>query len=144
MGIGAGVGAIAGLTVGTAGAAIDSVLSSARRAEAKDFAIDRFNMSLESIKAMPLSLTKVSAFTLINKIFPFIEYYSCTDEEKEALRNKIQYDGMTVGRIGTIAQFQSPEEKHYFKGQLIRAVGIEEDTHFVNTLYEELAKGVYL
>jgi hypothetical protein len=62
-------------------------------------------MNLANIKAIPNSLTRNSAFTITNKIFPFIEYYSCSPEEKEALRNKIKYDGMTVGRIGNVSDF---------------------------------------
>lgn len=149
--IGGGYGAIAGAAIGTglgaAGAVIDSYLGQQRRAEAKDYLIDRFNLNLANIRAIPDSLARNSAFTLINKIFPFIEYYSCTDEEKEALKQKIKYDGMTVGRIGNIVNYMSASsaaEKNYFKGQLIRAEGINEDNHFVNALYEEIAKGVYI
>lgn len=147
--LGGGYGAIAGAAAGTAigavGAAIDARLGQERRAEAKDYAIDRFNMNLANIKAIPDSLAKNSAFTIINKIFPFVEYYTCTDEEKEALRRKITYDGMTVGRIDYISNFMGGEyQQKYFKGQLIRALGINEDNHYLNALYEEIAKGVYI
>ena len=143
-GYGAIGGAVAGLGAGSIGAAIDAALGQERRTEQKDYQIDRFNMNLANIKAVPHSLTRISSFTLINKIFPFIEYYSCTAQEKEALRLKIQYDGMTVGRIGTINDFITVDEKRYFKGRLIRAVGIYEDSHFIDALYEEIAKGVYI
>lgn len=146
---GGAAGAIAGAVVGTAaggaGAYLDSMLAAERRRETKDYMIDRFNMSLANVKAIPDSLVKNSAFTIINKIFPFVEYYSCTEKEKEALRRKIQYDGMTVGRIGYIVDFMGGNGfQSYFKGTLIRAEGLEEDNHYINALYEELAKGVYI
>lgn len=136
-------GAAAGLGAGALGGLIDIGLGEERRKEAHDYMLDRFNLNISNIKAIPLSLTRVSSFTLINKVFPFIEYYSCTDEEKAALEKKIQYDGMTVGRIGSLTEYMS-DEKHYFKGQLIRAVGINEDSHFVDALFQEIAKGVYI
>jgi hypothetical protein len=147
---GGGMGAVAGAALGTAvggvGAYIDAALGRERRAEAKDYMIDRFNMNLQNIKAIPQSLARNSSFTLVNKIFPFLEYYSCTEEEKNALRRKITFDGMTVGRVDYVGNFMSLNysAEKYFKGQLIRAEGIEEDTHYINALYEEIAKGVYI
>ena len=145
-GMGAVAGAALGTTIGGVGAYIDAALGRERRAEAKDYMIDRFNMNLQNIKAIPQSLARNSSFNIVNKIFPFIEYYSCTDIEKEALRRKIQLDGMSVGRLDYIGNFMSEnyQANKYFKGQLVIAFGIEEDTHYINALYEELAKGVYI
>ena len=145
-GMGAVAGAAVGFTAGSLGAMIDAQLGQERRAEAKDYLIDRFNMNLANVKALPDTLARNSSFTIINKIYPFVEYYSSTDEEKQALERKIRYDGMTVGRVDFMSNFASPNftAENYFKGQLIRAVGIEEDTHYINALYEEIAKGVYI
>ena len=144
-GYGAIAGAVIGLGAGSAGAYIDSRLNSERRAETKDFAIDRFNLSLGNIQAMPNSLAKSSAYNITSKIFPFLEFYTCTDREIRALEDKITYDGMSVGRIGTISEFMGGNDNlHYFKGQVIRAEGIDEDNHFLSVLYEEIAKGVYI
>lgn len=143
---GAIAGAAAGTALGATGAIIESKLGQERRAEAKDYMIDRFNMNMQTIKALPQSLAKNSAFTLINKIQPFIEYYTCTDAEKAYFQRKLDVDGQTIGRVDFIGNYSSPgfEGKYYFKGQLIRAIGINEDTHYINALYEELAKGVYI
>lgn len=148
--IGGGWGALAGgaigLGTGIAGAVLEAPMGAERRAEAKDYMIDRFNMQLGNVKALPQTLARNSSFTIINKLFPFLEYYSCTDKEKEALQRKITYDGMTVGRIDFINNFMSIDNSgsKYFKGQLIRAEGIEEDNNYINALYEEIAKGVYI
>lgn len=142
---GAAAGAAIGLTAGAAGGALDAKLNEERRAETKDYAIDRFNLSLGNIKAMPQSLARTAVLTNIFKVFPFIEYYTCTDEEVAALESKIEYDGMTVGRIGNIFEFMGGnKDQKYFKGQLIRALGIFDNEDFIEALYNELAKGVYI
>ena len=142
---GAAAGAVVGLGAGGIGGAIDAKLNEERRAEAKDYAIDRFKLNLGNIQALPECLTKSSAYDITSKIFPFIEYYTCTNEEITALENKIKYDGMTVGRIDTISTFMGGNEaQKYFKGQLIRALGIFDNEDFIEALYNELAKGVYI
>ena len=144
-GYGAIAGAAVGLTAGAVGGALDARLNEERRAETKDLAIDRFNMSLGNIQAMPQSLARTSIMTNIFRIYPFIEYYTCTDEEVQALENKIIYDGMTVGRIGNLQYYMGGNlAPKYFKGELIRGEGLEEDNHYVATVYNELAKGVYI
>ena len=150
---GAIAGAAVGLGLGTAGAAIDLNLARERREETKDYAIDRFNLNLSTIKAQPQSLSKNSVLTIINKIYPFVERYTCSDTEVEALENKIKYDGMTVNKIiegiyPLFAGWDLPKsdlrQYKFFKGQLIHANGINEDNHFIQNLYNEFAKGVYL
>lgn len=144
-------GALAGGVVGaTAGGAIsywagskDIEINDALRAEALDYTRDQFALNLDNIKALPNSLSRVSAFTNNNKLIPFIEYYSCTDTEKEAFKNKMKYNGMTVGAIGTIDEYLQPYET-YIKGQLIRLEDIEDDFHIVKTIANELYKGVFI
>ena len=140
-------GAIAGAAVGTIGAGVagyyDYTAGEALRGEALDYTKDLFGYQLDNIKALPNSLTRVSAYNIKNKIFPFIEVYDCTPEEKEAVRNKIIYNGMTVERIGKIEQFIG-QERQYVKGQLIRFEGLTEDTHVLTTLSNELYKGVFV
>lgn len=142
-------GAVAGAAVGTiasgAGGILDVQASDALRAEAIDYSKDLFGMQLDNIKALPMALTRVSAYNIQNKLFPFIEAYDCTAQEKQAVRNKIIYNGMTIGRIGTISEFSNGDEEWtYVKGQLIRLTGIAEDSHVVNTIANELYKGVFV
>ena len=85
---------------------------------------------------------EVGAFTANNKIFPVLEYYTCTPEEKEAIALKFRYNGMTVERIGTIREFLQ-EEESYIKCKLIR-INMLEDNHFIEALAEELNKGVFI
>lgn len=135
-------GATGGVLTGAAGLA-DIVANEYLRTEAMDFKRDMFGYQLGNIKAMPNSLTRTSAFTYNNKIFPILEYYSCTDEEVEALENKLLYNGMTVMRIGKIKDFIIPYSSTYIKGRLIRLDGTGEDFHYVKELSDEIYKGGY-
>lgn len=169
--LGGPYGAIAGAVVGAAGStiggAMDLEMARERRAEERDYIIDRFNLNLANIRALPDTLAKNSSINANTRPFPIIEKYTCTETEKQALINKIKYDGMTVNSIGRIIDFQGINNQftlgtytdadntttkylNYFKGQLIMGVNnesaenIAEDTHYLNALYEELLKGVYI
>lgn len=141
---GAIAGAVIGTGVGAVGGALDWNMAEQMRYETKDYAMDKFSFQLGNIQAMPNTLTKVDSFVANSKLFPFAEEYECTREETTALINKITYDGMSVERIGTISEFASGTASYYFKGQLIRCDDIHEDAHLVNTIYDELLKGVYV
>lgn len=143
--VGAVVGGIAGGVTSAVGGIADIGHQRVLQAETLDYKKDMFGMQLDNIKALPNTLTKVSALNQNNKIFPVLEYYTCTDKEKEALRNKLYYNGMTVGRIGTIKEFMLAD-RSYIKGHIIRyADGLAGlDTHMANTIAEEIYKGVYI
>ena len=145
---GGGYGAIAGAAIGAAasgaGFAVDMDTLANRQREAKSLAIDKYNYQLGNIKALPYTLTKVGAFDINSKIFPFLEYYTCTDEEKSALEMKITYESMTVMRIEPIGNYlEAFDTRHYLKGELIRNEEIADDNHILEALYYEFAKGVY-
>lgn len=140
-------GMAAGIAIGGAasaiGGALDRKYNEQLRQEARDYTIDQFGYQLGNIQARPNSITKVSAFNPNNKVFPVLEYYTATGVEKNALRNKLQYNGMTVMAIGTIAEYLQTEPS-YIKGKLIRLNNDMEDYHIVNALADELYQGVYV
>lgn len=135
-------GAVAGL-MSAAGGAADYATNIALQNEALDYKKDMFGYELGNIKAMPDSLAKVTAFTANNKVFPILEYYTCTDEEKQALKDKIKYNGMTVMRIGKIVDFLQ-EDYSYIKGKVIRLEDIADDTNYLNQIANEIYKGVFI
>lgn len=138
-------GAVGGALLSGAGGVADLVMSQKKYGEQKDFAIDIHNYQLDNIKALPDTLTKIDAFNNNNKIFPIIEEYSCTDEEKEIFLNKIKYEGMTINALGKIKDYiNTTEEMTFVKGQLIRLEGLNEESHFTYEIYNEMSKGVYL
>lgn len=123
---------------------MDMANLSKRQEEAKSFKTDMYNMNLQNVQAIPYSLAKTSAFTYNNKIWPIVEYYTCTDAEKEAFKNKLNYDGMTVNKITTLTDVTVLGDIKYVKGQMIRLSDITDDSHMAYTIYEEINKGVYL
>ncbi|MEE3416016.1 MAG: hypothetical protein VZR53_11675, partial [Prevotella sp.] len=145
--MGGATGAVIGGVIGTgaslAGGILDVNMQEALRNEAVDYARDNFGFQLGNIKALPNTLNKVSSIVANSKLFPFVEYYTCTDEEKKALDDKLKYNGMTIGRIGHILDFKHPDAQTYIKGQIIRLEG-EFDTHTANEIANEFMKGWYI
>lgn len=139
---GGGVGIGAGLVSAGAGVA-DMLIQNQMYQNNRQAKIDTFNMSLGNIKARPDSLTKVSAYTITNKYFPFIEIYSATDEEKAIYKNKLTYYGINIKSVGKISDYLTVPNFNYFKGKLIRLDNISNDTHYVNQIAEELNGGLY-
>lgn len=147
--VGGGWGALAGGVIGGVasgvGFGIDVDTLARMQRETRQLSIDKFNYQLGNVKALPYTISKLGTWNINSKIFPFLEFYTCTDEEKDALEKKIKYESMTVMRIGTLEEFASNSlELSYFKGVLIRNDEIADDTHMLNTIYEELLKGVYI
>lgn len=145
--VGGGWGAAAGAVIGggaaLTGGILDVKYAEALRSEALDYTKDMYGFNLENIKAMPSTLTKVSAFNLNNKIYPVLEYYTCTEEERKAFENKIKYNGMTVGVIDTIGNYLQVEPT-YIKGRIIRLENLDNDFHVAKVISEELYKGVFI
>lgn len=135
-------GAIAGGVTSLAGGIADYSINQMLRNEAIDYERDQFGYTLGNIQALPHTLSRVSAYNADNKLFPVLEYYTCTDEEKEALRNKIKYNGMTIMRIGTLSDYVRADLA-YVKGKLIRIDDMGEDYHVINAIAGELYKGVF-
>ena len=140
----------AGLATGNVGVGIGSAIAGAadvglqiaQQQETLDYTKDLFGYNLGNIQAIPTNLVKTTAFTYNNKIFPILEFYTCTDVEKQALRDKITYNGMTVMRIGKIEDYVRAEMS-YIKGQLIR-LQVNEDNHLLEAIRQEVNKGVYV
>lgn len=144
-GIGAGVGAVTGGLISSVGAAVDTDTLARQQREERQLAIDKFNYQLGNVKALPYTLTKVGSFDEISKIFPCLEYYSCSEQEREAFINKIVYESMTVMRIDTVENYISSDNTlHYLKGIIIRIEDLSDSTEVFNAIYEEFLKGVYI
>lgn len=133
--LGAGVSASAGVR--------DIQLNNILRNEAIDYAKDQFGYQLGNIQAIPQGLSKTSSITINNKYFPFIEVYGCTQTEENALRSKLQYNGMTIMRISSISNFLHSTQT-YIKAKLIRLEGLNCDTNLLNYIASEMYKGVFI
>ena len=143
--VGAGVGA--GILSGIAGEA-DIRLGEQVYQENKAYKSDIRDYQLDNIKSLPYSIAKTTAYTKNNQLFPVLEKYSCTDEEKQVVADEIINYSMTVGAIGSPENYvgnswsyQGRESRGYFKGQLIK-IDLN-DTHLTEAIAGELARGVY-
>lgn len=141
---GAVAGGVVGGTASLIGGIKDIQFAEKLRSEALDYTKDQFGYQLGNIKALPYSLANIGAQTIISKYFPMLEFYTCTTVEKNALRDKIKFNGMTVGTIGTIQDFQQTTQKTYIKGKLIRLENLNEEYHYVTAIANELNKGVFI
>lgn len=142
-GIGAAIGGVVGGAASLAGGIADMKFSQQLYDESKSFKKDMRDYSLANIRALPQTLSKTSAYNIDNKYFPFLEYYTCTDKEKQALRDQIKYTGMTVMRTGKISEFLQ-EDYSYVQGKMILLEEINDDTHLSMTIADEIMKGVYI
>lgn len=144
--VGMAVGAVAGGIASAVGGMADYNMSEKLRNEALDYTRDMFGYRMGNIKALPVGLGRVGATVIDSFIFPAFEIYTATNEEVTALTNKIQWNGMSVGRIGTFNDFKSRASAscRYIKCQIIRMADLHEELHTAKAIAEELYKGVYI
>ena len=140
---GAAVGAAVGAVGGLATSALDYRNNLRMMEENRQYKIDMYGYNLQNIQAIPTSLTKTSALTYNTRVWPFIEYYTCTDAERSALKDKMKYNGMTIMKVGQLNNYLLGED-NFYKGQLIRLPDVRIDGHMAFEIYNELNKGVYL
>ena len=144
-----GLGAAVGGLASAVGGITDIIINEQIRQENKRLQQDMYTYNLQNIQARPQALAKVSAFTADNKIFPYLEYYTCTDREREALINKIKYNGMTTMTIGTFESYINKESEFlvdgrcYIQGHIIKCDTITDDYHVLAEISEELKRGVF-
>lgn len=140
--VAAGVGLAAGVT--SAGAGIGDIAFAERRhKENKSYNLDMFNYQIGNIQALPQSLTRIDTLSPNNSLVPYIEYYTCTAVEREAVRQNLQYNGMSVNRVGQISSFQRSTPS-FIQARLIRLPALEEDFHIAQTIADEISRGVFI
>ena len=147
---GAVAGAAVGLTASTLGGVADLNLSEQLRQEQLRYNSDIHDLNIATIQAQPYSLSKTTAFTKNNKIFPILEYYTCSNEEKDLVATHIINYSMTVGAIGKLKdyikntwQYNGIYARNFIKGTFLKLKDLFEDYHYLNALNEELNIGVY-
>lgn len=144
----AGIGA--GVLTGV-GEAVDYQVSEMLYKEKISYAKDLQSLQLGNIQAMPNSIAKTTAYVEINKIFPLIEYYTCTNEEKQAFANLIINYSMSVGVVDTPSnyfenswEYLGMKDRGFISLELIEINDVDEDDNVITELAKELRLGVYL
>ena len=141
---GAVAGAVVGAGASAIGGAIDLANLEKRQKEAISYAIDNYKLQLGNIKALPYSITRTNAITYNNKLFPFVEIYECTQEEKMAYIRMLKYNGMTVGVISMMSEFERGDWENFFRGKLVPEVTNVLENNVLEAIQEELLKGVFI
>ena len=134
-------GISAGINLATGVAS--NIMSDKLRDEQLNLKKDLFNYNLQNIQALPQSVSKTAAFNINSKYVPFLEKYTCTEEEKNALRDKLRWQGMTVMRTGQIQDYVWGDDT-YIEAMPLRLTGLGEDTHTAQAIAQELNMGTYI
>ena len=134
-------GVSAGINLATGIAS--NIMSDKLRDEQLSLKKDLFNYNLQNIQALPQSVSKTAAFNINSKYVPFLEKYTCTEEEKNALRDKLRWQGMTVMRTGQIQDYVWADDT-YIEAMPLRLTGLGEDTHTAQAIAQELNMGTYI
>lgn len=136
---------IMGIVQGAGNTIANGLMGEKQMADTRSAMIDKFNYQLGNIQAQPQTVTKVSALTQQYQVFPVIEKYTCTDVEKQALRSYIKYCGMTVNVLSDLGinEYISPTEETFIRARLIRIPNMDEDTHMLISINNELQQGAY-
>ena len=135
-------GVIAG-AASLAGGMADIKIQKKMQKEEIGYTTDLFNYNLQNIQAIPYTLNKVSSFDIDSKVFPFLEYYTATDEEKQALRQHLELRGMSVNRFDTLNLYIE-DDYTYVKAKLIRLSNVNIPNAIANQIAFEFEKGVYI
>lgn len=138
---GAVIGGVGGTAAGLVGYEKDKQWLLEQQVEARDFAVDQFQYQLGNIQALPQSMTKSTPLSYNNKIWPILELFSCTKEEKDVLRKKLRFNGMTIMVVDNLIKYRTASG--FLKGKMIRIEGLKDDSHIAQAIYEEVDKGFY-
>ena len=140
---GIAAGAVLGTAASAAAGVADLAILGKRQAEQKDLAIDMHEFQLDNIRALPYNLTRCPAFTFNNKVFPFIEKYSATEEEIKAFKEYLELRSFNIGVVGTVQEYLQDSET-FIKAQIIRFRTLEANNYIAEDIYNEMNKGVYI
>jgi hypothetical protein len=139
--IGGATGAIVGASIsgaiGTGTSIYDYTQNEKLRQEAVAYQKDIFTLQNGNIKAQAQGIAKTIAFNINNKVFPVLEYYTCSDNEKEQVQNYFKYKAYTLNIIDKISNYNN-----YIEGTIIKTD--IEDNAITEDINNELEKGIYL
>lgn len=147
--VGGPVGAAVGGAIGTAaslvGGIVDYNMLTSKQAQEKDYIMDNYRFQLGNIKALANSISKVTPLSYNNKIFPFVEVYTCTDTELELFKKYLKYKSMAIESIDYLYNYIGmSNEKVFVAATMFRCENADIPTHEVEELMKELEKGVYI
>ena len=142
---GGAAGGIAGGIASAAAGAVDIYANEQIRADKKDATIQQFNWQNENIQALPYGVSKSTNFNSEQPKAPYIEIYTCTDEEKNNFKKYLALRDYTINRYGRLVDYINPNGKRTFlRGTLLRLEGVQDDTHYIAAIADEVKQGFYI
>lgn len=142
---GGAVGGVAGGIASAAAGAVDIYANEQIRADKKDATIQQFNWQNENIQALPYGVSKSTNFNSEQPKAPYIEIYTCTDEEKNNFKKYLALRDYTINRYGRLVDYINPNGKRTFlRGTLLRLEGVQDDTHYIAAIADEVKQGFYI
>lgn len=148
-------GGVAGGVASLAGGIADYYINEKLRNEAMDYRQDMFGFNSRNMIMSPRSLARTDSFDIDWNGPAYIEFYSASDGEKEAIKNKLKYNGWSLNvivstsntdwytaGIKTLLNNARTGQSNYVKGKLIYTTQYD-DTHVFNELANEWFKGFY-
>ena len=106
-----------------------------------------FNYQLDNIQSQPRTISKLTSINSDFRIFPFVEIYEPSPDDKTFYNKMIKYNGMTIMAVGYINDYLQNNEETFIQATLIRyneAMKVENDYQVVEEINKELDKGVYI
>ena len=92
-------------------------------------------MQLDNVKARATSLTRSTIFNINNKLFPVLEYFTCTDEESEYYDKYVALKSYKIGVVSTPRKFITNVNNKFIQGSIIEFNSSEsQDYHLVDTI----------
>ena len=147
--LGAAIGAGVGTLAAGIGGEADIRLNEQMRQEQLSYIKDQQRLNIAAIQAQPYSLAKTTAFTANNKIFPMLEYYSCNEEEKQAVISYLINNSFSIGAVIPFKTLlvktwaaDNKTARRWIQGHPIE-INSNEDYHYTAELGRELAQGYY-
>ena len=137
------VGAI-GTVASVAGGIADYRLEDKLMKRQRDSMLTMQEYSLGNVKALPNTLAKVGAFHIDSVVVPFVEYYTCTKEERESFKQYLKWYGCKLGQFVTLNDLRDSTERRYVQGSFVRIENIQGDSHMVDAINDEFKGGVYI
>lgn len=105
-----------------------------------DNAKDQFQYQLGNIRALPQTLTKISAVTPDFMVYPQLEVYTGTNQEWTNLESSIEYNGIEINMMTQLSVF----DHGFIRGTIIK---FPEDMHISDeqaaAINAELNTGIY-
>lgn len=105
---------------------------------------DQQQFNVENIQARPYSLTNIGCINYDFKYFPFIEYYTCTVEEKDSIRKYLELNGYALNITGTVRDYW--KQGKFISGTLMLSNGIgfgAGNASILQDLSSEYARGIF-